>query len=143
MVFHVDIFKSTRPRLYTRRRVSTLLTGGYSRQGICNRQAVRQAGKAMGRAAISTLADRHLARIVAMIFQPPLIYLAHFSPSGNLSFPRAWRSTGLAVRQPFFFLSLALHRLLRYYFRSFRGRATDGERGRKELRLCTIDVSLP
>lgn len=140
MVLHVDIFNQLVHVCTLEEESLDFADGGIFETGYVQ-QASSQAGKAMGRAAISTLADRHLARIVAMIFQPSLIYLAHFSPSGNLSFPRAWRSTGLAVRQPFSFLSLALHRLLRYYFRSF-GRATDGERGRKELRLCTIDVSL-
>lgn len=81
--------------------------------------------------------DRHLARIVAMIFQPSLACLSHFPLSVHYSFPRAWRSTGLAARQPFPFLPfvISLAFTLSTAFRGSCGRATDGESARKELRL--------
>lgn len=44
---------------------------------------------------ISQSADRHLARIVAMIFQPPLIYLVHFLSFWSHFFPQ-----GVAFNRP-------------------------------------------
>lgn len=84
--------------------------------------------------------DRHLAQIVAMIFQPPL---SRFVPS-----PSAILSPGRGVQQAWLLaslfpscLSLAPSHLLLWLpsavllLPSSRGRATDGERARKELRL--------